>query len=111
MRGESRLLRRLVRNLLENAGRHGAPPIEATVRKEGGRVVLRVCDRGPGVPPEERDRIFAPFYRPASRPPAEGGSGLGLALVRQIARGHGGEAHYLPREGGGSCFEVDLPGA
>jgi signal transduction histidine kinase len=110
VRGESRLLRRLVRNLLENAARHGAPPIEATVRKEEGRVRLRVCDRGPGVPPEERDRIFAPFYRPASRPPAEGGSGLGLALVRQIARGHGGDARYLPREGGGSCFEVDLPG-
>ena len=111
VRGESRLLRRLVRNLLENAVRHGAPPIEATVRKEEGRVRLRVCDRGPGVPQEEQDRIFAPFYRPASRPPAEGGSGLGLSLVRQIARGHGGDARYLPREAGGSCFEVDLPAA
>jgi signal transduction histidine kinase len=109
LRGDARLLRRLVRNLLENAARHGAPPVEASVRKEGGRVRLRVCDRGPGVPPDERERIFAPFYRPSSRPPADAGSGLGLALVRQIARGHGGEARYFAREGGGSCFEVDLP--
>jgi signal transduction histidine kinase len=109
VRGDARLLRRLVRNLLENAARHGAPPVEATVRAAAGHVRLRVCDRGAGVPEDERDRIFAPFYRPSSRPPADGGSGLGLALVRQIARRHGGEARCLAREGGGSCFEVDLP--
>ena len=109
VRGDAKLLRRLVRNLLENAVRHGAPPIEAFVETTGGRARLRVCDRGPGVPDAERERIFAPFYRPASRPPAEGGSGLGLALVRQIARRHGGEARCLPREGGGTCFEVELP--
>jgi signal transduction histidine kinase len=109
VRGDARLLRRLVRNLLENAARHGAPPIEASVERRDGRVRLRVCDRGPGVPEDERERIFAPFYRPSSRPPAEAGSGLGLALVRQIARGHGGEVACLAREGGGSCFEVDLP--
>jgi signal transduction histidine kinase len=107
--GDARLLRRLVRNLLENAGRHGAPPVEASVHASGGRVRLRVCDRGPGVGEDERERIFAPFYRPASRPAAEGGSGLGLALVREIARRHGGEVRYLERDGGGSCFEVDLP--
>jgi signal transduction histidine kinase len=109
VRGDARLLRRLVRNLLENAARHGAPPVEAAVQQRGGRVWLRVCDRGAGVPEDERERIFAPFYRPSSRPPAEGGSGLGLALVRQIARSHGGEVVCLPREGGGTCFEVDLP--
>jgi len=106
--GDARLLRRLVRNLLENAVRHGAPPVEASVRRGGGRVRLRVCDRGPGVPEDERERIFAPFYRPSTRPPSEAGSGLGLALVRQIARGHGGEVLCLARDGGGSCFEVDL---
>jgi signal transduction histidine kinase len=109
VKGDARLLRRLVRNLLENAARHGAPPIEASVERRAGRVRLRVCDRGPGVPEDERERIFAPFYRPSSRPPAEAGSGLGLALVRQIARGHAGDVACLAREGGGSCFEVDLP--
>jgi signal transduction histidine kinase len=113
VRGDARLLRRLVRNLLENAVRHGAPPVEVAVHGgPGGRVRVSVCDAGPGVPEEERERIFAPFYRPSARGPAEsGGSGLGLALVRQIARRHGGEARCLGRPGGGTCFEVDLPAA
>jgi signal transduction histidine kinase len=109
VRGDARLLRRLVRNLIENAARHGAPPVEASVHASGGRVHLRVCDRGPGVPEDERERIFAPFYRPSSRPAADGGSGLGLALVREISRRHGGGVRCLGRDGGGSCFEVDLP--
>jgi signal transduction histidine kinase len=109
VKGDAKLLRRLVRNLLENAVRYGAPPVEAVVEATGTRARLRVCDRGAGVPEEERERIFAPFYRSSSRPPGEGGSGLGLALVRQIARRHGGEARCLAREGGGTCFEVDLP--
>jgi signal transduction histidine kinase len=111
VRGDPKLLRRLARNLLENAVRHGARPVEAVVDVSSGRARLRVCDRGAGVPEAERERIFAPFYRLSPRPPGEGGSGLGLALVRQIARRHGGEARCLPREGGGSCFEVELPAA
>jgi signal transduction histidine kinase len=67
-----------------------------------------VCDRGPGVPEAERERIFEPFYRPAGAREREGGVGLGLSLVRQIARKHGGEVRCLPRKGGGSCFEVTL---
>lgn len=109
VKGDAKLLRRLVRNLLENAVRYGAPPVEATVDAVGGRARLRVCDRGPGVPEEERERIFAPFYRSSSRAPGDGGSGLGLSLVRQIARRHGGEARCRAREGGGTCFEIDLP--
>jgi signal transduction histidine kinase len=108
VRGDARLLRRLVRNLVENAQRHGASPVEVSVEARGGRAWLRVCDRGAGVAEEERERIFAPFYRPAERAP-EAGVGLGLSLVRQIARRHGGDARCLPREGGGTCFEVDLP--
>lgn len=109
VRGDPRLLRRLLRNLLENARRYGADtPIEVTLAGEAGPAVLRVCDRGPGVPATERERIFEPFYRPAGTREPEGGVGLGLALVRQIARKHGGDARCTPRDGGGSCFEVTL---
>ena len=112
VRGDPRLLRRMIRNLLENARRYGAgTPIEVRVGSAGDRSVeLRVCDRGPGVPEAERERIFEPFYRPAGAREREGGVGLGLALVRQIARRHGGDAKCLAREGGGSCFAVLLPG-
>jgi signal transduction histidine kinase len=107
VRGDPRLLRRLLRNLLENARRHGGGPVECEVRGDGpGEAVIEVRDRGPGVPAEERERIFEPFHRlPGS---GEAGAGLGLALVRQIARRHGGEVLCLPREGGGSRFEVRL---
>lgn len=109
VRGVARLLRRVVRNLLENARRHGAGSlVEASVEEKGGRAVVRVCDRGPGVPAGESERIFDAFYRlPGAS--TQQGAGLGLALVRQIARRHGGDARYVPREGGGSCFEVELP--
>ncbi|HSI51831.1 MAG TPA: HAMP domain-containing sensor histidine kinase [Ideonella sp.] len=111
VKGSDRLLRRAVRNLLENARRYGGAEISATLHQEagGGRVLLRVCDRGPGVPEEERERIFEPFYRMAGHAEREGGVGLGLALVRQIARRHGGEVSCLPHEGGGSCFMITLP--
>jgi len=109
LRGDPRLLRRLIRNLLENARRYGAgTPVEVTVRGRGDAAQVLVCDRGPGVPEAERERIFAPFYRPTGTREPEGGVGLGLALVRQIARKHGGDARCTPREGGGSCFEVTL---
>lgn len=108
LRGSERLLRRLVRNLLENARRHAggeAIDVEVSGRAEGG-ALLRVLDRGPGVAPLEAERIFEPFYRPAGS--KEGGAGLGLWLVREIAVHHGGDARWMPREGGGSCFEVRL---
>ena len=112
VRGDPRLLRRMIRNLLENARRYGAgTPIEVRVgRAADGSAELRVCDRGPGVSQAERERIFEPFYRPAGAREREGGVGLGLALVRQIARRHGGDAKCLARDGGGSCFAVLLPG-
>jgi signal transduction histidine kinase len=109
--GDARLLRRLVRNLLENARRHaGAAAVEVTVAREGDRVRLRVDDAGPGVPESERERIFEPFHRrPGARAESSGGAGLGLALVRRIARRHGGDVRCLPRPGGGSRFDVELP--
>ncbi len=108
--GDPRLLRRMIRNLLENAKHHGhGTPVEVDVRPTGDGVTLRVCDRGPGVPETERERIFEPFFRLAGASEARGGAGLGLALVRQIAQHHGGEARCLARDSGGTCFEVTLP--
>ncbi len=110
--GDRTLLRRLVRNLVENARRHGgAGPVSVTVTPEQGRAVLTVTDRGPGVPEAERQRIFEPFYRLAGGAETGRGSGLGLALVLDIARRHGGDAACLAAEGGGSRFRVDLPAA
>jgi len=112
--GDRRLLRRLVRNLIENALRHGMPPVEIrTARQANGesdpRVELVVEDRGPGIPEGEHERIFEPFYRPQGEASAEGGIGLGLALVRQIAERHQGSIRCEPREGGGTRFLLDLP--
>jgi signal transduction histidine kinase len=113
LRGDARLLRRLVRNLLDNARRHGGGALveaRVTTRPAGG-ARLSVSDRGPGVPEAERERVFEPFHRPPGAPETGSGYGLGLALVRQIARAHGGEALCLARESGETVFEVDLPGA
>jgi signal transduction histidine kinase len=108
--GDARLLRRLVRNLLENARRHGGgTPIQVRVGARAGGAWLAVEDRGPGVPAEERERIFEPFYRPAGARESGQGAGLGLALVRQIAAHHGGHVRCVERPGGGSRFEVELP--
>ncbi len=109
LRGDGRLLRRLVKNLLDNATRHAeGASVEAHVERTAAGARLRVADRGPGVAEGERERIFEPFYRPPGTAESGSGYGLGLALVRQIARVHGGEARCLPREGGGTVFEVDL---
>ena len=110
--GDPLLLRRLVRNLLENARRYGGDgPVLVSVDAHAGHAMLEVVDHGPGVPASERERIFEPFYRlPQSRESGRG-SGLGLALVRQIARRHGGEAVCLAAEDGGSRFRIDLPAA
>ncbi|KUM24739.1 hypothetical protein AU467_06460 [Mesorhizobium loti] len=108
--GEPRLLRRLVRNLLDNAHRYGGgTTIEVRLARDPSDAVkLSVCDRGSGVAAEERERIFEPFYRPAWTREREGGVGLGLALVRQIAKRHNGDACCVSRPGGGTCFEVEL---
>jgi signal transduction histidine kinase len=108
--GDERLLRRALRNLLENARRYGGGEILVSVSPQAaGGTELRVCDRGPGVPEAWRERVFEPFLRLPGHAERAGGVGLGLALVRQIARRHGGEARCTAREGGGSCFTITLP--
>jgi signal transduction histidine kinase len=91
IRGDARLLRRLIRNLIENAERHGAPPIEVTVKAAPTGTELAVLDRGLGIAEADRDRIFEPFFRATTSGARQPGTGLGLALVRQIARSHGGD--------------------
>jgi len=107
LRGDPRLLRRMLRNLLENAARHGAPPVEVRVGRGARGAEIAVCDRGPGVPEADRERVFEPFFRRAGGR-ERAGAGLGLALVRQIARRHGGDARCVARDGGGSCFVAEL---
>ncbi|MFD0669384.1 HAMP domain-containing sensor histidine kinase [Ramlibacter sp. MAHUQ-53] len=108
--GVSRLLRRVVRNLLENARRYSDGEVTVEVRRDGRDAVLRVCDRGPGVPPEQRERIFEPFYRLPGASERAGGVGLGLSLVKSIVQRHGGSVRCEDHAGGrGACFTVRLP--
>jgi signal transduction histidine kinase len=108
VRGDARLLRRLLRNLLENARRHGASPAHVRITRGRDIAIVTVWDHGPGVSAAEFENVFRPFYRPAV-PAKSSGTGLGLALVRQIARRHGGDALCEVMEGGRSCFVVTLP--
>jgi signal transduction histidine kinase len=120
--GHARLLRRVLRNLLENARRYGKPVaaghdsepdvrlcIAAAEARAPGRVLFWVEDRGPGVPAELRERIFEPFYRLPGASEREGGVGLGLSLVRTIVERHGGQVRCEDRPGGGARFVVELP--
>ena len=108
VKADAMLLRRLVRNLLENARVHagGATDIRIEGDSQNARIVIE--DAGQGVAYPDRDRIFEPFYR-ASTATRSSGAGLGLAIVRKIAQAHGGTVEYSPRDGGGSRFTVTLP--
>jgi len=108
VRGDRALLQRMVRNLLDNAHGHGRAPIEVEVRGEGDRAVLLVSDHGPGIAEVDRERIFSPFYRASNRATVPG-SGLGLTLVRQIARQHGGDAMWAGTPQRPSTMRVELP--
>ncbi len=109
IRGNAKLLRRLIRNLFQNAARHGKPPLEATLNTTSGKTRLTIRDHGKGIAEAERERIFEPFYRPSGRAESAGGWGIGLALVRQIAEAHGGTASYEAQSDGGAGFVIDFP--
>jgi PAS domain S-box-containing protein len=99
----------IVANLLANAFKYAAgTPLDVTLVREGDEAVLTVADRGPGIPEEQREKIFGRFARAV---PARnfGGLGLGLYLAREIATAHGGSIRALPRDGGGALVEVRLP--
>lgn len=104
---------RILVNLLENALKYApaSAPIELTARRERGELALAVADRGPGIPPGERNRIFEPFYRPLDARPDVGSAGLGLAIAEGLAVAQGGRVTYEPRDGGGSVFTLRLPAA
>ena len=115
---DDRAVQLAVINLLDNALKYapGGEVVTVQARRERGSVVVRVVDRGPGVPPEERERIFERFVRGSTaRVPVGGrptrGSGIGLALVKHIAESHGGRAWVEPRpgDGSGASFAVSIP--
>ena len=107
--GDERLLRRALRNLLENARRYGGSEVSVALEHRQRGVEIKVCDRGPGVPEAYRERVFEAFFRLPGHGEREGGVGLGLSLVKQIAERHGGSARCEARDGGGSCFVLSLP--
>jgi two-component system sensor histidine kinase MtrB len=104
---DPRRLDAIVGNLVGNALEHGGPPVEVAVAERDGAFDIRVCDGGPGLPPDVLPQVFDRFYKAdASRPR---GSGLGLAIARENARLHGGDITAANRPGGGAEFRVTLP--
>jgi signal transduction histidine kinase len=110
VKGDEALLRRMFSNLLGNAlmytPRGGA--VQVSLVRDGDGVVLRVADTGPGIPPEDRERVFERFVRldPAR---GAGGAGLGLAIARWVAEAHGGGVRIVSSGSGGSTFAANLP--
>jgi signal transduction histidine kinase len=109
LEGDPMALRRLIANLLENAVKFGGRA-RARVFRDAGHAVVEIDDDGPGIPPQDAEKVFEPFYRrEPSRSRQTGGIGLGLAVVRTIARGHGGDVSLINRTGGGLTARVELP--
>ncbi|MCW0212244.1 MAG: HAMP domain-containing histidine kinase [Pseudonocardia sp.] len=108
--GDRGQLVRVVRNLVDNARRHASSRVLVTLRQEGGLAVVEVADDGPGVPAEERARIFERFVRlDAARARSDGGAGLGLAIVAEVVAAHGGTVEVGESALGGALFRVSLP--
>jgi two-component system osmolarity sensor histidine kinase EnvZ len=106
----STAISRLIVNLIDNALRYGAPPVDVVTRAEGRSAVLEVADRGPGIAADQVERLKRPFTRGEPARTGGAGAGLGLAIVERIARLHGATLELLPREGGGTCARVTFSG-
>ena len=99
----------MLANLIDNAFRYGSADVELSTRMADGWTIMEVADRGPGIPPEQVERLKLPFTRLDHARGGALGSGLGLAIVDRIARLHGGTLELLPRPGGGTIARVRLP--
>jgi two-component system sensor histidine kinase KdpD len=110
VRADAAQLERAFANLLENGARYsGGHPVAIRGRVTGGRLLIRVVDRGPGIPPAQRDRVFEPFYRAGSASAGHRGSGLGLAIVRGFVEANGGRVSVESLPGQGTSFVVEFP--
>lgn len=110
--GDETLLAAVIENAVDNALKFSSGAVSASVAEANGSVIVTVCDRGPGIPESERERVFEPFFRtPASRASALPGHGVGLALVQQVVHGHGGTARFVdpPGEQPGVALRIVLP--
>lgn len=107
--GVHKLLRRALRNLIENAHRYGDGQVEVVLCAVPQGFAVQVMDSGSGVPEAQREAVFEPFYRLSAASERSGGVGLGLALVRSIAQQHGGKAYCTANPAGGACFVLQLP--
>lgn len=111
--GDEQRLYRLVLNLLDNAVKYGKPdsPIHVVLSEQGSQVRLEVYDHGPGLPEDQFELVFQPFYRTdTARARSKGGTGLGLAIVRQIVEVHGGTIQLRNHpQTGGLWVQVELP--
>jgi two-component system, OmpR family, sensor histidine kinase KdpD len=111
IRADAAQLERAFANLLENSARYsGGHPVSVRARAVGPRILVRIVDRGPGVPAPEKARIFEPFYRaPDASRNGHRGSGLGLAIVRGFVEANGGRVWVESLPGQGATFVVELP--
>ena len=102
------MLAESIRNLIENSIQHGGGEVQVGIERAGSGYSIAVADRGPGIAPADRDRVFERFYRGVSQAQ---GAGLGLAIVRQAIESHHGRVDLEDRPGGGLTVRIALPGA
>jgi two-component system OmpR family sensor kinase len=108
--GDAARLRQVLGNLVGNALTHTSAPVTVRLSTATGNAVVEVEDKGPGIPPEDRPRVFERFYRAdTSRTRTSGGTGLGLSIVAALVAAHRGTVEVLETPGGGATFRVTLP--